>query len=73
MCELLGMSADPPADIAFSFTGLMQRGGRTGPHKDGWGLTLYQGKGIRDFRDPTQAKHTPVSYTHLTLPTNREV
>ena len=51
MCELLGMSADPPTDIAFSFTGLMQRGGRTGPHKDGWGLTLYQGKGIRDFRD----------------------
>lgn len=30
MCELLGMSANVPTDICFSFTGLMQRGGRTG-------------------------------------------
>ena len=30
MCELLGMSANVPTDIVFSFTGLMQRGGRTG-------------------------------------------
>lgn len=30
MCELLGMSANVPTDIHFSFTGLMQRGGRTG-------------------------------------------
>ncbi|MDW2167180.1 class II glutamine amidotransferase, partial [Vibrio sp. 2099] len=26
MCELLGMSANVPTDICFSFTGLMQRG-----------------------------------------------
>ena len=26
MCELLGMSANVPTDIVFSFTGLMQRG-----------------------------------------------
>ncbi len=30
MCELLGMSANVPTDICFSFTGLMQRGGNTG-------------------------------------------
>jgi hypothetical protein len=36
MCELLGMSANVPTDICFSFTGLVQRGGGTGPHKDGW-------------------------------------
>ena len=35
MCELLGMSANVPTDICFSFTGLVQRGGGTGPHKDG--------------------------------------
>ena len=58
MCELLGMSANVPTDIVFSFTGLMQRGGKTGPHRDGWGIAFYEG---------------PVSYTHLTLPTNREV
>lgn len=40
MCELLGMSANVPTDICFSFTGLMQRGGRTGPHRDGWGITF---------------------------------
>ncbi|HBQ5887624.1 TPA: class II glutamine amidotransferase, partial [Klebsiella variicola subsp. variicola] len=26
MCELLGMSANVPTDICFSFTGLVQRG-----------------------------------------------
>jgi len=30
MCELLGMSANVPTDICFSFTGLMQRGGGCG-------------------------------------------
>ncbi|NLS13183.1 class II glutamine amidotransferase [Vibrio sp. SM6] len=52
MCELLGMSANVPTDICFSFTGLMQRGGRTGPHRDGWGITFYEGKGCRSFKDP---------------------
>ncbi len=44
MCELLGMSANVPTDICFSFTGLIQRGGNTGPHKDGWGITFYEAK-----------------------------
>ena len=52
MCELLGLSANVPTDICFSFTGLMQRGGRTGPHRDGWGITFYEGKGCRTFKDP---------------------
>ncbi len=52
MCELLGMSANTPTDIVFSFTGLMQRGGKTGPHSDGWGIAFYEGKGLREFRDP---------------------
>lgn len=52
MCELLGMSANVPTDICFSFTGLMQRGGKTGPHRDGWGITFYEGKGCRTFKDP---------------------
>ncbi len=38
MCELLGMSANVPTDICFSFTGLVQRGGGTGPHKMAGGL-----------------------------------
>ncbi|MGB1238535.1 MAG: class II glutamine amidotransferase [Pseudomonadales bacterium] len=52
MCELLGMSANVPTDICFSFSGLMQRGGGTGPHRDGWGIGFYEGKGLRTFHDP---------------------
>ncbi|GAA3937681.1 class II glutamine amidotransferase [Litoribacillus peritrichatus] len=52
MCELLGMSANVPTDICFSFSGLLERGGRTGPHKDGWGIGFYEGKGFRSFIDP---------------------
>ncbi|MEM0909863.1 MAG: class II glutamine amidotransferase [Pseudomonadota bacterium] len=51
MCELLGMTANVPTDICFSFNGLMQRGGKTGPHKDGFGITFYEGKGCRNFKD----------------------
>jgi glutamine amidotransferase len=52
MCELLGLSANVPTDICFSFSTLMQRGGRTGPHKDGWGISIYEGRGARSFHDP---------------------
>jgi len=51
MCELMGMSANVPTDICFSFAELMQHGGGTGPHKDGWGIAFYEGKAIREFRD----------------------
>lgn len=51
MCELLGMSANVPTDICFSFAGLLERGGRTGPHRDGWGISFYEGKGARSFKD----------------------
>ncbi|MBS0848834.1 class II glutamine amidotransferase [Citrobacter sp. JGM124] len=61
MCELLGMSANVPTDICFSFTGLVQRGGRTGPHKDGWGITFYEGKGCRTFKDPQPSIHSPIA------------
>jgi glutamine amidotransferase len=52
MCELLGMNCNVPTDIRFSFTGLIQRGGRTGPHRDGWGISFYEGKRCRTFHDP---------------------
>jgi len=48
----MGMSANVPTDICFSFAGLMQRGGGTGPHRDGWGIAFYEGKGARCFHDP---------------------
>lgn len=61
MCELLAMSANVPTDICFSFSGLMQRGGNTGPHKDGWGITFYEGKGIRNFKDPLPSAQSPIA------------
>lgn len=61
MCELLGMSANVPTDICFSFTGLMQRGGNTGPHRDGWGITFYEGKGFRTFKDPKPSSESKIA------------
>lgn len=37
--------------MCFSFAGLIQRSGVTGHHRDGWGVTFYEGKGTRTFRD----------------------
>ena len=61
MCELLGMSANVPTDICFSFTGLIRRSGATGPHKDGWGIAFYEGKGVRIFRDPKPGVHSSIA------------
>lgn len=61
MCELLGMSANVPTDICFSFTGFLTRGGGTGPHRDGWGIAFYEEGGYRDFRDPHPSVHSPIA------------
>lgn len=61
MCELLGMSANVPTDICFSFTGLLQRGGGTGPHRDGWGIVFYEGTGIRAFRDAAPSASSEIA------------
>lgn len=61
MCELLGMSANVPTDICFSFSGLMQRGGGTGPHRDGWGIAFYEGRGCRTFHDPTPSVDSEIA------------
>lgn len=61
MCELLGMSANVPTDICFSFKGLAKRGGDKGPHKDGWGIAFYEGKGCRTFKDPQPCSYSPIA------------
>lgn len=61
MCELLGMSANVPTDVVFSFTGLMQRGGNTGPHRDGWGIGFYEGRGLRLFQDPQASADSEIA------------
>ncbi|MEJ0061580.1 MAG: class II glutamine amidotransferase [Terricaulis sp.] len=61
MCELLGMSANVPTDIRFSFAGLAQRGGKTGPHRDGWGIAFYEKRGCRAFHDPEPSATSPLA------------
>ncbi len=73
MCELLGMSANVPTDIVFSFTGLMQRGGRTGPHRDGWGIAFYEGRGLRLFQDPQASSESEVARLVQRYPIKSEV
>lgn len=61
MCELLGMSANVPTDICFSFKGLKERGGRTGPHKDGWGVAFYEKKGVCTFKDALPSHQSEIA------------
>ncbi len=61
MCELLGMECNVPTDIVFSFSGLALRGGKHGPHADGWGLALYEGRSVRTFLEPTAAAHSKLA------------
>ena len=61
MCELLGMVSNVPADLAFSFTGFALRGGQTGPHADGWGVSLYDGRFARTFLEPHPAFSSPLA------------
>lgn len=62
MCELLGMSANVPTDICFSFSGLMKRGGETGPHKDGWGIAFFEGRGVREFKDVGASAQSEIAH-----------
>ena len=55
------MDCNVPTDIVFSFRGLCQRGGRTGPHADGWGLGLYEGRAARLFLEPSAAANSPLA------------
>ena len=56
MCELLGMDCNTPTDTGFSL-----RGGRTGPHGDGWGLAFFDGAAARTFLDASPCAESPLS------------
>jgi predicted glutamine amidotransferase len=58
MCQLLGMNANTPTDVMFSFTGLAQRAQE---HKDGFGIAFFEGHGLRLFIDPESALASPVA------------
>lgn len=58
MCQLLGMNANTPTDVMFSFAGLATRADE---HKDGFGIAFFEDKGLRLFVDPHSAVASPVA------------
>jgi glutamine amidotransferase len=58
MCQLLGMNANTPTDIVFSFTGFSTRAEE---HKDGFGIAFFEGAGLRHFVDAQSARQSPVA------------
>jgi predicted glutamine amidotransferase len=58
MCQLLGMNANTPTDVMFSFTGLATRAHE---HKDGFGIAFFEGCGLRLFVDHVSARNSPVA------------
>lgn len=61
MCQLLGMNANNPTDLTFSFTGFSQRAGKTGDHVDGWGMAFFEDNGVRHFVDHQSAIDSPIA------------
>ena len=61
MCELLGMSANVPTDIRFSFSGFALRGGAVRPNADGWGIDFYDGPAARTFLDTLQCARSDLA------------
>jgi glutamine amidotransferase len=58
MCQLLGMNANTPTDVMFSFTGLATRAQE---HKDGFGIAFFEDRGLRHFIDHHGARSSPVA------------
>ncbi|MBL8307054.1 MAG: class II glutamine amidotransferase [Rubrivivax sp.] len=58
MCQLLGMNANVPTDVMFSFAGLATRADE---HKDGFGIAFFEDRGLRHFIDHHGARSSPVA------------
>jgi predicted glutamine amidotransferase len=58
MCQLLGMNANTPTDVMFSFTGFATRAEE---HKDGFGIAFFEGPGVRLLVDAQSARTSPVA------------
>ena len=65
MCQLLGMNANTPTDVMFSFTGLATRADE---HKDGFGIGFFEDRGVRLFVDHHSARQSPVAELVKTYP-----
>lgn len=60
MCQLLGMNANSPTDIVFSFAGFRKRGGLTDHHEDGFGIAFFEDGAVRLLQDNRASAHSVV-------------
>ena len=70
MCQLLGMNANTPTDVMFSFTGLATRAHE---HKDGFGIAFFEDRGLRHFIDHHGARQSPLAELVKRYPIRSEV
>ncbi len=61
MCQILGMNCAEKTDFSFSFSGFRLRGGQTDKHSDGFGISFFEGKGLRIFVDTLPAATSPLA------------
>jgi predicted glutamine amidotransferase len=69
MCQLLGLNANTPTDVMFSFTGFATRAEE---HKDGFGIAFFEGAGARLFVDAQSARSSPVAQMVQRYPVRSE-
>lgn len=55
MCELFALCSDRPVNANFSLGVFGERGGRLGPHKDGWGIAFKEGRDFRLMKEASPA------------------
>ena len=55
------MNCAQKTDFCFSFSGFRMRGGHSDKHSDGWGLSIYEGRGLRTFTDTLPAAESPLA------------
>jgi glutamine amidotransferase len=65
MCQLLGLNANTPTDVMFSFTGFATRAEE---HKDGFGIAFFEDAGVRLLVDAQSARTSPVAEMVRRLP-----
>jgi predicted glutamine amidotransferase len=58
MCQLLGMNANTPTDLVFSFQGFATRADE---HRDGFGIAFFEAAGVRLMVDAQSARQSPVA------------
>ena len=58
MCELFAMSSKVPTTVGFTLERLARQGGAEGPHRDGWGVALYEGHDVCLLREPQAASES---------------